>query len=135
MLNKLLDYEFRATRRTFGGIYLALALVSAALGLLSHHMLQSEPLGQLGHIELETNGAAGVSAAVLNRLGLARNMDAVCIGNIMLLISGMAFTTSLRDMISGDTISGLLGLCEAVLQALAIAAGFAVAMWTVGGGI
>ena len=66
MLNKLLDYEFRATRRTFGGIYLALALVSAALGLLSHHMLQSAPLGQLGHIELETNGAAGISAAVLS---------------------------------------------------------------------
>lgn len=86
-------------------------------------------------ISLLSAAAAGFSAAVLNRLGLARNMDAVCIGNIMLLISGMAFTTSLRDMISGDTISGLLGLCEAVLQALAIAAGFAVAMWTVGGGI
>ena len=36
----------------------------------------------------------------------------------MLLIPGIALTTSLRDMINGDTISGLLGLSEAVLKAL-----------------
>ena len=35
----------------------------------------------------------------------------------MLLIPGIALTTSLRDMINGDTISGLLGLSEAVLKA------------------
>ena len=46
----------------------------------------------------------------------------------MLLIPGIAFTTSLRDMISGDTISGLLGISEAILKALAIAIGFAVVL-------
>ena len=47
----------------------------------------------------------------------------------MLLIPGISLTTSVRDMISGDTISGLLGLCEAVIRALAIAVGFALVLW------
>ena len=48
--------------------------------------------------------------------------------NIMLVIPGIQFTNSLRDMINGDTISGLLNLTEAILKALAVAAGFALAM-------
>ena len=48
--------------------------------------------------------------------GLGQNPDKIIIGNIMLLIPGIALTTSLRDMINGDTISGLLGLSEAVLK-------------------
>ena len=59
--------------------------------------------------------------------------DKVVIGNIMLLIPGIALTTSLRDMINGDTISGLLGLSEAVLKALAIAIGFAAVLMRMGG--
>lgn len=51
----------------------------------------------------------------------------------MLLIPGIALTTSLRDMINGDTISGLLGLSEAVLKALAIAIGFAAVLMRMGG--
>ena len=56
-------------------------------------------------------------------------MDKIIIGNIMLLIPGIALTTSVRDMISGDTVSGMLGLCEALIRALAIAAGFALVLW------
>ena len=56
-------------------------------------------------------------------------MDKIIIGNIMLLIPGISLTTALRDMISGDTISGLLGLCEALIRALAIALGFAAVLW------
>jgi len=55
------------------------------------------------------------------------------IGNIMLLIPGIAFTTALRDIINGDTLSGLLGLCEAILRALAVAIGFAVVLLLTGG--
>lgn len=79
------------------------------------------------------SAAVGLSAVVFSRLGLGASVDKICIGNIMLLIPGIAFTTSLRDMINGDTISGLLGLCEAILQALAIALGFALILWTFGG--
>lgn len=65
--------------------------------------------------------------------GLGQNPDKIIIGNIMLLIPGIALTTSLRDMINGDTISGLLGLSEAVLKALAIAIGFAAVLMRMGG--
>ncbi len=55
------------------------------------------------------------------------------IGNIMLVIPGIQFTTALRDMINGDTISGLLNMSEAVLKAISVAMGFAVVL-IVGGG-
>ncbi len=55
------------------------------------------------------------------------------IGNIMLLIPGIALTTAVRDMFSGDTISGLLRTAEAMLVSLMIAWGFA--MFSVSGGI
>lgn len=47
------------------------------------------------------------------------------LGNIMLLIPGIALTTAIRDMFSGDTISGLLKFFESMLVALVIAWGFA----------
>ena len=71
----------------------------------------------------------GLGAVCLTKIGLGNSVDKIIIGNIMLLIPGISLTTSLRDMISGDTISGLLGLCEAVVRALAIAVGFALVLW------
>ncbi|HIU20375.1 MAG TPA: threonine/serine exporter family protein [Candidatus Limiplasma stercoravium] len=74
-----------------------------------------------------------LAAVALTRLGIGQNADKIIIGNIMLLIPGIAFTTSLRDLINGDTISGLLGLSEAVVKALAIAIGFAAVLTRMGG--
>jgi len=54
------------------------------------------------------------------------------IGDIMLLIPGIALTNALRDLFVGDTISGILRLLEAVLQAGIIACGFALAILTGG---
>lgn len=48
------------------------------------------------------------------------------IGIIMLLIPGIALTSAIRDMFSGDTISGLLRFIEALVLSVAIAWGFAV---------
>lgn len=78
---------------------------------------------------------AGVSVVALGYLGLAQNADKVIIGNIMLLIPGLLFTSSIRDMINGDILSGLLGICQAVLKAAAVAIGFAIVMLLMGGGI
>lgn len=47
------------------------------------------------------------------------------IGIIMLLIPGIALTSAIRDMFSGDTISGLLRFIEALVLGVAIAWGFA----------
>ena len=51
----------------------------------------------------------------------------------MLLIPGLTLTSSLRDMINGDIISGLLGVLESILKAIAIAMGFAFILIPIGG--
>lgn len=56
----------------------------------------------------------------------------IIIGNIMPLIPGISFTVSLRDMIGGDTISGIMRFLEACIVALAIAAGYLLASMVLG---
>ena len=76
-----------------------------------------------------------VCTIALVRCGLGRDMDKILIGNIMLLIPGIALTNSLRDLISGDIITGLLRFLDAVLVAAAIAAGYILAAHFLGGGL
>ncbi|MBE6904441.1 MAG: threonine/serine exporter family protein [Ruminococcaceae bacterium] len=52
------------------------------------------------------------------------DVDKVIIGNIMSLIPGIGLTNAIRDLFIGDSIAGLLRSIEAVLTALAIAAGY-----------
>ena len=59
------------------------------------------------------------------------NMDKIMIGDIMLLIPGIPATNSIRDMLMGDTISGLMRLIESILWAGALACGFMAAIWMV----
>ena len=56
--------------------------------------------------------------------GIGSHADLISIGNIMLLIPGIALTNSIRDMFCGDTITGLIRFMESVLLALVIALGF-----------
>ena len=91
----------------------------------------------LQQIVLTVLSAAGMCLAAVASvwIGLGQGLDYIIIGNIMLLIPGIALVTSLRDMIVGDTISGLLGACEALLRALAIAAGCALVLLQFGGAV
>ena len=56
-------------------------------------------------------------------------------GNIMLLIPGLPFMNAIREMLAGDTMSGLLRLCESLIRTIAIAAGFIGAMTLMGGAL
>ena len=56
--------------------------------------------------------------------GIIRSVDMVIIGNIMTLVPGVGLTNALRDLLVGDSVSGLLRLIEAILMAIAIAAGY-----------
>lgn len=71
---------------------------------------------------------AGISCLVTVRLGIGRDVDKVMIGSIMLLIPGVNLMNSLRDMMCGDIITGILRLAEALMIAGAIAAGFGLAI-------
>lgn len=57
-------------------------------------------------------------------LGWISSVDKIIIGNIMTLIPGIGLTVALRDLFTGDSIAGLLRTVEAILTALAIAAGY-----------
>ena len=73
------------------------------------------------------------SSIFLTRHGIGCDANKIIIGNIMLLIPGIALTNSLRDMISGDIMTGLLRFLDAVLVAAAIAAGYILAAQLLGG--
>ena len=75
---------------------------------------------------------SGVLIAVASRLVLAMSPGMVTIGVIMLLIPGIPMTNAIRDMINGDTISGIMRFVESLLWATSLALGFMVAMWLFG---
>ena len=66
--------------------------------------------------------------------GLTNNVDAVIIGTLMILVPGLLFTNAMRDIIYGDTNSGVNRIVQVLLIAMAIALGTA-AGWGVTAGI
>ena len=75
----------------------------------------------------------GVLICMATRFMPTTHTDMVIIGVIMLLIPGIAFTNSMRDILVGDTISGLMRLIESLLWAAGLAVGFMLAILLVGG--
>lgn len=74
-------------------------------------------------------------AVLFVKLGFGQSCDKIIIGNIMLLIPGLALTNSLRDLIGGDIMSGVLRFCEACLVAVGIAGGYFAASFVLGGAV
>lgn len=75
----------------------------------------------------------GVLICLATKLIATTHTDMVIIGVIMLLIPGIAFTNSMRDILVGDTISGFMRLIESLLWAAGLAVGFMLAILLVGG--
>lgn len=61
-------------------------------------------------------------------VGLCDNPDASSIGAIMLLVPGFLFTNSLRDIIYGDTMSGVNRLVQVLIIAVALVVGVGAAV-------
>ena len=70
---------------------------------------------------------AGISNVILIKFGIATDFASTSIGNIMLLIPGIAMTNSIRDMFSGDSISGTSRLFQSMTVAFVVAFGFTTA--------
>ena len=66
-------------------------------------------------------------AYAFGALGLADNPDCVTIGSLMMLVPGLLITNAMRDIIYGDTNSGINRLVQVLLIAAAIALGTAAA--------
>ena len=77
---------------------------------------------------------SGLFTILMMTTGLGEHKDKIMIGGIMLLIPGIAMTNSVRDMLTGDIVTGTLRLTNSLLQAAAIACGFALSLMVTGGG-
>ena len=65
------------------------------------------------------------SAYALGALGLTDSADAAIMGTVMLLVPGLLFTNAMRDIIYGDTNSGVNRIMQVFLVAAGIALGTA----------
>jgi uncharacterized membrane protein YjjP (DUF1212 family) len=72
---------------------------------------------------------AGFSVAVATSFIPLLHQDDVTIGVIMLLVPGVAVTNAIRDILLGDTLSGILRMIEALLLAATLAIGMIFSFW------
>ena len=72
------------------------------------------------------------TAATLICFWTGASLDMVMAGCIMVLIPGISMTSAIENLILGDTLSGLLGLMEAMITALALAGGFMMSQMVIG---
>ncbi|MBR5438431.1 MAG: threonine/serine exporter family protein [Clostridia bacterium] len=79
-----------------------------------------------------TSALSGAAALAFVHIGFGSNADMIMIGNIMLLIPGLMMTNSVREMLCGDLMSGILRLLESVILALSIALGYAIPIYISG---
>ncbi|MBR3123847.1 MAG: threonine/serine exporter family protein [Mogibacterium sp.] len=70
----------------------------------------------------------GLTAGIFTVILPSLHLDKILIGDIMLLIPGIPMTNSIRNMLVGDTISGIVRLAESLMWAVAIAGGIMVAL-------
>ncbi|MBQ7295752.1 MAG: threonine/serine exporter family protein [Clostridia bacterium] len=110
----------------FGGNLLdaAASMPIAAMIYLMQSFIKTVGASRLFFTALES-AVAGLAALVFVHFGFGNNADIIMIGDIMLLIPGLMLINSLREMLCGDMMSGLLRMLESVLLAMAIAVGFA----------
>lgn len=72
---------------------------------------------------LASSALVSVCAVLLFSLGLGHDLDKIIIGSIIRLVPGIALTTSIRDFLSGDYLSGTIRMIDAFLIGGCIAIG------------
>lgn len=113
----------------FGGTFAdgIAGAVCGAFTCLTQRLLKKAAPNQL-IFQLLNALLIGMLICLTGRIFPQLHPDRIMIGDIMLLIPGIAMTNSLKDMLTGDTISGLLRLVETIIWASALAAGFMVSI-------
>lgn len=116
----------------FGGTVMD-AVASAVLGFIISFISRFAPktLNQMA-TNLVLSLIAGFLAIIFYKIGFGDNYDKIMIGTIMILIPGLAFGTSIRDLLCGDTLSGILLLIQSILMAAIIAFGYTIAIFCLG---
>ena len=135
---ELLAYALIAGAFTvfFGGSWRD-AVISAVIGMILKGTVYLIGAVHFNHVlsNLIVTFVLSILAYSAVRMGLADTVDMIVIGNIMLVIPGVSLTNSMRDMVSGDTMAGILRFIEACILALAIAGGYLLASLLMGGAV
>lgn len=120
----------------FGGNYMD-AFVGSFFGLLIVYMQDKvAPIcANTVVFNLLASFVSGTGTLLIAKVMPYLHPDKIMIGEIMILIPGIAITNAIRDVLVGDTISGFLRLIESVLFATAMACGYLLAIMLVGGGV
>ncbi len=118
----------------FGGTWLD-GIAASLLGALLKVLVYSIDRTQVNMVfaNVVSSFLMCILAFLCVAVGFGSHADKIIIGNIMLLIPGIAMTNSIRDIISGDIMAGILRFCEALVVAIAIAAGYILAALLMGG--
>lgn len=75
---------------------------------------------------LLSSAVVAICAVILFSLGLGGDLDKIIIGSIIRLVPGVALTTSIRDFLNGDYLSGTIRMIDAFLIGGCIAIGVGV---------
>ncbi|WP_297523217.1 threonine/serine exporter ThrE family protein [uncultured Clostridium sp.] len=114
----------------FGGNFrdaIAVGIIAIIFFVLSKHLknILVNPIIFTGIISF----IIGCLAIASVKIGLGVNVDKIIIGDVMLVIPGMAMVTSFRDMLCGDILAGTFRLVETALITISITFGFASALY------
>ncbi|MGL5125703.1 MAG: threonine/serine exporter family protein [Fusobacteriaceae bacterium] len=113
-----------------GGIhdFIAAGLGGFLLFWLNH---LSDKLEINNFFKITMGGAlCAFNSYLLFRIGFLSNTSISIIGTLMLLVPGMSFTNSIRDLIAGDLVSGISRGTEAAVIGACLAMGSAFALHT-----
>lgn len=118
----------------FGGD-LVDGIVAGAIGIIVFYLdrLAKVEDGNKLIITMINSFISGVIAIFLVKIGIGHNIDKIIIGVVMLFIPALALVNGARDMFYRNIITGIFRVMEAILIATAIAFGFGLAMYLMGG--
>lgn len=111
----------------FGGSFLdcLAAMPIAVMIYLFNTFVKARGMSRLFYTVL-CSAVSGFLAIFFVKIGFGSDPAMIMIGDIMLIIPGVMLINSIREMLCGDLISGLLRLLESLIFSIGIACGFAV---------
>lgn len=110
-----------------------ISIVVFALNMLLNHFIQASQ-NKLFYTFFACF-LSGCLALTLVRFGIGVHPDKVMIGDVMMFIPGLNIVNGVRELFYRDIITGLYRLIEALMLAVAITAGFAIAIYAFGGAL
>ena len=106
-------------------------LIGGFIGLIN---MYGEALGfQKLFLKLICSFCACTLAFLVAKMPIIPTVDKIIIGNVMSLIPGIGLTNAMRDLFTGDVNTGILRSIDALLLAVAIAAGYILSAFVMGG--